>query len=140
MSNLFEKIKNNKLLVDVTDVHIGDLDLSFQNLNILPKCPTTVSGEFLCVGNNLTSLKHCPKVVGGSFSCNNNRLSSLEGSPKVVDGSFFCDCNLLTSLDGCPQVVNGNFGCGDNPKNFTGKEVRERCYVKGYVFTTNYLK
>jgi hypothetical protein len=83
--------------------HRGNLDLSFQSpkLIALPRCPESVSGNFLCHNNMLESLDGCPKRVGKNFSCSDNRLTSLEWVPEEVGENFWCDNNpTLRSLRG----------------------------------------
>ncbi len=113
----------------------GDLDLRRMNLTELPEIlkDITVGGSFYCYSNRLTSLEGSPKTVGGSFYCYNNRLTSLDGSPKTVGGSFGCNNNLLTSLAGAPSSVGEIFYCYNNPVQFTIKDVKSVCDVKGRI-------
>ncbi len=72
--------------------------------------------------------------VTGYFDCTANKLTSLEGAPTEVVGYFDCRKNMLTSLKGAPIKVGGNFLCYDNPGEFTEKDVRTVCDVKGVVY------
>ena len=92
----------------------GDLDLRRMNLTELPEILKDIT-------------------VGGSFYCYNNRLTSLDGSPKTVGGSFGCNNNLLTSLAGAPSSVGEIFYCYNNPVQFTIKDVKSVCDVKGRI-------
>ena len=71
--------------------------------------------------------------VSGSFGCNYNQLTSLEGCPHTVYESFSCNANQLVCLKGCPREVGGNFYCSGNKKQFSKKEVKKVCKVKGYI-------
>ena len=111
----------------------GDVDLSNLHLTELPDLSDViVTGDFWCFGNQLTSLAGSPKEVEGCFCCQFNNLTSLKGAPQKVYGSFYCNDNKLTSLVGAPKVV-GSFWCNDNSKEFTEKEVRAICKVRGKV-------
>jgi len=113
----------------------GSLNLQELDLTVLPVIlkDITVGGSFYCYSNRLTSLEGSPKTVGGSFYCYNNRLTSLDGSPKTVGGSFGCNNNLLTSLAGAPSSVGEIFYCYNNPVQFTIKDVKSVCDVKGRI-------
>ena len=72
--------------------------------------------------------------VGGDFNCNNNKLISLKGAPSSVGKDFYCQYNLLTSLEGAPSSVGKDFHCFKNPVQFTERDVRAVCDVKGNVY------
>ena len=112
----------------------GSFDCSYNNLTSLENCPKTVGGNFGCGFNNLTSLEGSPSSVGGNFDCYNNNLTTLEGAPSSVGEDFSCNDNKLKSLDGVPKFVGGSFRCENNPGNFTEKDIRAVCDVKGDVF------
>jgi hypothetical protein len=135
----------------------GDLELSKMNLTVLPdilknvtvgrdffcgsnkltslkNAPETVGRDFFCDYNDLTSLQGAPEYVGGSFYCSRNNLTKLINTPKFVGGSFYCSSNSLNSLTGAPTSVGGNFNCSDNPVQFTIKDVKSVCDVKGKIF------
>ena len=115
---------------------IGDVNLSDLYLKQLPEILKDVSidGHFFCSNNKLTSLVGAPKTVGADFDCSYNNLTSLEGTPTNVVGRFDCSNNNLTSLVGAPKTVGGHFYCNDNPGEFTVKQVRAICDVKGKVY------
>ena len=115
LKEALEDIKSrSKLNVDgALDIR-GDVDLCGLGLTEIPLKFGIVGGRFDCSGNYLTSLKNCPSVVGGSFNCY---------------------VNYLTSLEGCPMSVGGAFDCCDNKVKFTEKDVKEHCYVTGYIYT-----
>ena len=74
----------------------------------------TVTGLFDISHNpNLTSLKNCPNKIGSYFSCSN--------------------CTKLDSLEGCPNYVEWNFYCYDCKREFTEKEVKTLCKVRGKI-------
>ena len=134
------------------EVHFSDCDLtSLKTLNI-----SKVDGSFYCYGNRLTSLEGAPKEVGMIFNCSENQLTDLKGAPEKIDWSFFCSYNKLTSLEGAPKKLLGSFGCRKNllttleycpkevgrdfdcrynDKQFTEKDVRAVCNVKGPILT-----
>ena len=141
----------------IRDGSQGDLNLRSMNLTVLPDIlkNVSVSGHFFCSGNKLVDLKNSPKYVGDSFHCNDNELTSLIGAPSNVSGHFYCYDNKLTSLDGAPKTVGGNFSCNsndltslegapksvgghfhcfDNTVQFTEKQVRSLCDVKGRIY------
>jgi len=111
----------------------GDFESIDIELESLGGFPEEVGGHFEISGCSLESLEGCPQKVGKSFVCTNNSLQSLEGSPEVINGDFDCSFNDLDSLEGCPKVVNGNFDCSENPGEFTKKDVRALCQVKGKI-------
>jgi hypothetical protein len=91
----------------------GDVDLSWQNLKVLPTF-SRVGGVFYCAYNRLTTLAGAPGEVGGDFRCHGNQLVSLAGAPREVGGDFWCNGNQLTTLAGAPTEVGGDFGCDYN--------------------------
>jgi len=109
--NIIDYIINDDLTIDVK----RDVDLYYKNLSSFP--------EYIKFN----------KVEGG-FYCSYNQLTSLEGSPSSVGGSFLCDNNQLTSLEGGPSSVGGTFFCRNNKKQFSEKEVRKYCKVKGTIY------
>jgi hypothetical protein len=111
----------------------GDFYCNENNLTSLQGSPQSVSGDFYCSGNNLTSLQGGPQIVGRDFCCYINKLTSLQGCPQSVGGIFYCHNNNLTSLQGCPKSVGESFYCHNNSKEFTEKEVRTICNVRGEV-------
>jgi hypothetical protein len=113
----------------------GDLDLSKLKLTELPEIlkDITVGGNFYC-GGNLTSLENCPKTIGRDFYCDNNLLTTLAGAPTSVGRNFICSYNKLTSLEGAPKTVGENFYCDNNSVQFTEKDIRAVCDVKGRIY------
>ena len=110
------------------------------SLTSLEGAPQKVGKSFNCSGcTNLTSLNG-PKEVGGNFKCVMcNNLKSLEKAPVSVGNLFDCSyCANLTSLNGCPKIVGGGFWCYECKKQFTEKEIRSLCKVKGEIKTFNY--
>ena len=114
----------------------GNLNLSGLNLTKLPEILKNISvgGLFDCSNNNLTSLINAPKSIGGNFWCGYNKLTSLECAHITVGRDFHCSKNLLTSLIGAPTIVHRDFYCSDNSVQFTGKDVKSVCDVKGKIF------
>ena len=114
----------------------GNLDLSGLNLTKLPEILKNISvgGLFDCSNNNLTSLINAPKSVGGNFWCGCNKLTSLECAHITVGRDFHCNGNRLTSLQGAPTIVHRDFYCSDNSVQFTRKDVKSVCDVKGKIF------
>jgi len=103
-------------------------------LTSLKGAPTSVGGNFYGDHNELTSLEGAPKTVGINFYCNSNKLISLKGAPSSVGKDFYCQYNLLTSLEGAPSSVGKDFHCFKNPVQFTERDVRAVCDVKGNVY------
>ena len=101
---------NDKGEIDVD----GDVMLRYSDFKELPYKFGTVTGLF-DIGNNkkLTSLKNCPNKIGSYFSCSN--------------------CTKLDSLEGCPNYVEWNFYCYDCKREFTEKEVKALCKVRGKI-------
>ena len=112
----------------------GSFFCSFNKLTSLVGAPTSVGGSFACSFNKLTSLVGAPTSVGKSFYCNNNKLTSLVGAPTSVGKRFYCNNNDLTSLVGAPTSVGGSFYCYENSVEFTKKQVRSVCDVKGTIY------
>ena len=119
----------------------GDLNLSGRNLTKLPDILTDISvgGDFYCNNNRLTSLVGAPKRIYGYFECGENNLTSLIGAPEYVGGNFNCGQNKLTSLEGCPKYVGGDFFCRNNGVQFSEKQIRAVCDVKGSIFSVDVL-
>lgn len=92
----------------------GDLDVSRQDLNVLPDFSNfVVDGSFYCGQNNLTSLKGSPRLVKHDFGCSFNRLTDLTGCP-LVGKDFNCSHSQISSLKGIQPVINGSFHCDNN--------------------------
>jgi len=113
----------------------GDLNLHGLHLTLLPDILKNISvgGNFWCGNNNLTSLENCPKTIGRDFYCDNNLLTTLAGAPTSVGRNFICSSNKLTSLEGAPKTVGENFYCDNNSVQFTEKDIRAVCNVKGRI-------
>jgi len=159
----FGKVTGNFYCVDIGLISLegcpyevgGDFSCSFNQLTSLDGAPQTIGGYFVCEYNQLTSLRGGPRQVDcfymcynnrltslegaphstGGFYCYDNQLTSLEGAPEEVDGEFDCSNNQLTSLDGCPKRVKHDFYCYDNPRMFSGKEIRSICDVGKRIFS-----
>ena len=85
-----------------------------KDLKELPYKFGTTTGYFDIGSNpNLTSLKNCPNKIGNYFSCSG--------------------CHKLESLEGCPNYVEWNFYCYDCKREFTEKEVKTLCKVRGKI-------
>ena len=80
----------------------------------------------------------------GSIDVNGNVDLSYMGLTKIplkfnkVNGWFDCSYNKLTSLEGCPKEVEWSFYCYGCKRNFTGKEVKALCKVKGNIGLKKY--
>ena len=91
-----------------------DVNLSGRDFKELPYKFGSVGGYFYVDDcKNLTSLKNCPNKVDRWFACNN--------------------CIKLDSLEGCPQKVGSHFWCNGCKCEFTEKEVKFLCKVKGKI-------
>jgi hypothetical protein len=112
---------------------LNSSDLKLTELPVILK-DISVDEDFFCSGNNLTSLENCPKTIGRDFYCDNNLLTTLAGAPTSVGRNFICSYNKLTSLEGAPKTVGGNFYCDNNSVQFTEKDIRAVCNVKGKIF------
>jgi len=93
-------IKNN--LVNV----IGDVDISYRNLDEIPLNFGYINGGFNCSHNNLKTLKGAPKYIKGYFNCSHNDLETLE---------FFPDCK---------GYIHINNPCYGETSNMTSKQIR----------------
>jgi hypothetical protein len=120
---------------------VGDVDITYLNLDEIPIKYGMVTGSFYCSNNNLINLNNSPDSVGGTFDCTNNYLTTLIGGPVEVGirptgGTFDCSNNFLTSLEGAPKKVRGYFECARQAKGirFTREEVREVCEVGGAIY------
>lgn len=111
-------VENYELIPNESYGHVvnvkGDVDLSEQNLSMIPVKFNHVDGTFYCHDNQLTSLEFGPIHVIGQFYCGYNQLTSLKFSPVYVDRRFSCHHNQLTSLEFCPIHVGGDFSCHHN--------------------------
>ena len=92
----------------------GSVDLYDKDLSELPYKFGRVNGYFsLRNCKNLISLKNCSSYVRRNFSCSR--------------------CTKLDSLEGCPKEVGGDFYCRKCKREFTEKEVKALCEVKGDI-------
>jgi len=135
-------IKPYTLIADETYGFVVDVDnhvdISHQNLKVIPVKFNMVKGDFFCHSNQLTNLLGAPKSVGGDFYCDDNQIASLDGicekignslsckenllsnlkfCPTYLGNSLICDQNRLTSLFGAPAQIHGNFSCSNNLLN-----------------------
>ncbi len=46
--------------------------------------------------------------IDGFFDCSLNQLKTLKGSPQIVKDFFNCGDNQLESLRGCSQIIHNN--------------------------------
>jgi hypothetical protein len=74
--------------------------------------------------------------VSGKFTCENNYMTTLRGCPKITSWYFSCACNKLTSLNYIPKKASHVY-CYDNKKQFTVKDVLEKCVVEITIFVHN---
>ena len=118
---------------------VGGFACNETNITSLEGCPQDVITFFNCNNNRLTSLVGAPKRIYGYFECGENNLTSLIGAPEYVGGNFNCGQNKLTSLEGCPKYVGGDFFCRNNGVQFSEKQIRAVCDVKGSIFSVDVL-
>jgi hypothetical protein len=78
-------------VVDVDE----DVDISYQNLKIIPIKFRIIYGYFDCSYNQLTNLLFSPQIIYGYFYINNNKIQSLKKCPQDIKGMFDCSSNLL---------------------------------------------
>ena len=73
--------------------------------------------------------------VNGYFDIGSNpNLISLKNCPNYVSGLFGCDgCINLDSLEGCPKEVGVHLYCYGCKREFTEKEIKSLCKVKGKI-------
>ncbi len=105
-------VENYTIHDDLTVDVLGDVDISSQNMKVIPVQFGVVSHFFSCSCNKLTSLKGAPRECE-TFNCCTNRIISLENAPKECD-YFICFSNRLTSLVGAPEEYL-YFDCRHNP-------------------------
>jgi len=129
---------NNLLSLENSPLKVTDAFYCNYNKLITLKGCTQFVGGFACNETNITSLEGCPQDVITFFNCNNNRLTSLVGAPKRIYGYFECGENNLT-LEGCPKYVGGDFFCRNNGVQFSEKQIRAVCDVKGSIFNVDIL-
>ncbi|SDK22887.1 hypothetical protein SAMN05192566_0714 [Methylophilus rhizosphaerae] len=91
----------------------GYFDCSFNELTSLKGCPYDIEKYLNCSFNEITSLEYATRVVG-SFDCSYNKLNSLKHAPVLVFEDFDCSENHLKSIEHAPVEVTGNFDCGYN--------------------------
>ena len=100
--------KQNKM----TDYSVTELDLSYQNLTILPDLSLYTKLQQLWCGNNqLTSLNKLPPTLQELY-CANNQLTSLDHLPPNLQ-ILHCEKNKLTSLNNLPLNLQ-ELDCSDN--------------------------
>ena len=119
---------------------IGDVMLKRLYLRKLPEIlrDLIIDGKFSCSDNNLLSLENSPLKVTDAFYCNYNKLITLKGCTQFV-GGFACNETNITSLEGCPKYVGGDFFCRNNGVQFSEKQIRAVCDVKGSIFSVDVL-
>jgi hypothetical protein len=83
-------------------------------------------------------LENSPLKVTDAFYCNYNKLITLKGCTQFV-GGFSCNETNITSLEGCPKYVGGDFFCRNNGVQFSEKQIRTVCDVKGSIFSVDVL-
>ena len=107
-------ISNNELeiLPFIINRVNGTLDVSYNCLETLDGCPV-FTGDFNCNDNFLTNLDGGP-VRTWSYNCARNNLTTLENGPEEVLGDFDCSGNNLTSLKGIPPFIEGYFIANHN--------------------------
>jgi len=93
-----------------------------------------VNGDVDLFNMNLTELPMKFGRVNGLTDFGHNQLTSLKGAPIYVGGYFNCEHNRLTSLAGAPNEVQRNFECRHNAVQFTKKDVKNKCNVKGSIY------
>ena len=71
--------------------------------------------------------------VEGDVDLSNMNLTKLPMKFGKISGDFYCDNNNLTSLEGSPKEVGIDFWCYNNKVQFTKKDVRAVCNVKGNI-------
>lgn len=74
----------------------GNVDLSNQDLTMIPVKFNQVGGYFLCHRNQLTSLEFCPAHVGGDFYCGHNPL--LQKVQDIIDFKEIYQCHQATKI------------------------------------------
>lgn len=106
-------IRNDNEFNYCVDV-VGDVNLSYKKLQIIPIKFNIISGHFNCSNNITKDLSFAPKLVHGDFDCSSNALKTLKDAPQKIKGSFLCQRNAIESLKNAPQEVIGDFNCSHN--------------------------
>ena len=144
IKNNVKSIQGNKLKFDfnttpITVDYYDDVDFK-TNITSLTNGMFhwgKVGNDFDCsYCKSLKSLEGAPKEVGISFYCYNcDSLNTLEGAPKKVGEFFSCNnCKSLKSLEGAPKEVGKEFYCLNCGTQFTEKDVKKVCKVKGKIY------
>ena len=125
----------------MTDYTVTELDLSNQNLHVLPDLSLYTNLQKLyCQNNPLTSLDNLPPQLQilscytcrltsldnlpptlQILSCHTSHLTSLDNLPPTLQ-KLYCSHNQLTSLDNLPLTLQ-EFDCTTNPIYTTCKEL-----------------
>lgn len=100
------KIKNYIINDDLSVDANGDIDISNQDLEVIPVKFGKVTGSFWCSHNKLINLEGAPEFVSGNFFCDGNKLTNLTGISKSIRYIIICVDNPLTSLI---EIKNGIF-------------------------------
>ena len=83
----------------------GDLDISFDRLELLTGCPEVILGDFTCNDNKLKTFVGGPHIVSGNYNCEDNHLTDLVGCASHIDGALFMQYNDITSLVGIHKII-----------------------------------
>lgn len=105
------KISNYVISKDLTVDVMGSVDLSYQQLVVLPFPFRAISGDFDISHNQLTSLQNAPEIVDGHFNCAHNQLKNIEGCPHSVGLTCKVDYNPLDNFstpEGLPALLGYN--------------------------------
>ena len=113
-------------------------EMGIKNYTINSKGEIDVDGNvWLYKKNDFKELPYKFGTVTGYFDIGENKkLTSLKNCPDEVRGSVGCrNCPQLDSLEWCPEEVGKNFYCFGCKREFTEKEVKSLCKVKGKIHT-----
>jgi hypothetical protein len=115
-----------------TPKYVQDFHCNSCQLKSLMGAPIEVD-DFHVHDNELSSFKGVPQVIKKDLHCYMNKLSSFEFLPSEIGGDLFASDNQFTNLKFFPKKVGGDVDLQHNPGNFSEKEIREVCEVKGEV-------
>ena len=76
---------------------MGDVDITYRRLEILPIKFGNISGNFDCSNNRLRDLKNCPEFVDGIFNCGSNYIENIDNLPKKIGQHLYLNNNKITS-------------------------------------------
>jgi hypothetical protein len=123
-----------KWIKKMNDISYKNYEIGINNY-VINNDLTISAGETCSLPTNCGNFPKYIKFqeINGDFMINDCNMTTLRGCPDIVIGGFLCYGNKLTSLEYAPEIVHGTFNCENNKKQFTIKDVRKVCKVKGFI-------